>query len=58
MDQKSKSTTEKETWVEESIFNLGGHHKTSITDGDRTVTGRGNTSEESQKIASEKWKNK
>lgn len=55
MSKKSTSKTEKETWAEETIFNLGSHHKTTISDGNRKVEGRGRTSEESQKIASRKW---
>jgi hypothetical protein len=56
MSQKTKSTTEKETWVEESLFGLGSHHKTTISDGNQKVEGRGRTSEESQRIASDKYK--
>ncbi|MBN1861624.1 MAG: hypothetical protein JW840_09215 [Candidatus Thermoplasmatota archaeon] len=49
MKQNTKSRTEKETWVEESIFGLGSHYKTTISDGDQKVEGRGRTSEVSQK---------
>lgn len=54
MGKDTKSRTEKETWVEESLFGLGSHYKTTITDGNKTTEGRGRTSEESQKIASDK----
>ena len=50
---EKKSTTEKESFVEERAFG-GSHYKTSISDGEKAVEGRGMTSEESQKIASEK----
>ena len=47
------SKTEKETFLDERIF--GGHHyKTTISDNEKKVEGRGRTSEESQKVASDK----
>lgn len=55
MSKKTSSKTEKETWIEEAIFGLGSHHKTTISDGDKKVEGRGSTSEKSQKVASDKW---
>ena len=55
MDREKTSRTEHETWVEEAIFNTGGHEKTTISDGEHKVEGYGRTSEESQKNASEKW---
>ena len=58
MDSKNdtKSVTEEETWAHEHLLDLGSHYKTTISDGSyREVTGIGNTSEESQKVASEKW---
>lgn len=55
MGKKTKSRTEKETWLEESLFGLGSHYKTTISDGDRKVEGRAHDSEESQRIASDKW---
>ncbi len=51
---KSTSRTEKESFLEERIFG-DDHYKTSISDGGKKVEGRGNTSEESQKVASDKW---
>ena len=54
MGKDTKSRTEKESFLEERIF--GDHHyKTTISDGHKSVDGRGKTSEESQEIASEKW---
>ncbi len=55
MGKKSESKTEREVWVEEALFGLGGHYKTEISDDTKKTEGRGNTSEESQRIASEKW---
>ena len=52
---KTTSRTEKEIWVEEAIFNLGPHYKTTISDGKDRVEGRGNTAEKSQEVASDKW---
>ena len=37
---------------------LGGHYKTTISDGDRKVEGRGRTAEEAEKTAKEKWDKK
>jgi len=51
---KSTSRTEKESFLEERIFG-DDHYKTTISDGGKKVEGRGNTSEESQKVASDKW---
>jgi len=54
MGKDTKSRTEKDSFLEERIF--GDHHyKTSISDGRREATGRGRTSEESQKNAGEKY---
>jgi hypothetical protein len=55
MGREAKSRTEKESWIEERIFG-DSHYKTTISDGDKSVDGRGRTAEESQKIASEKRK--
>ena len=54
-NKDTKSKTEKESWIEERLFGLGHHYLTTISDDDRKVEGRGHTSEESQKVASEKW---
>lgn len=52
----SKEPTSK---TEEQINGLpflpGSPYKTTISDGDKRVEGYGNTSEESQKDASDKW---
>lgn len=58
MGKETKSRTEKESWIEERIFGLGEHHKTTISDGDKKVEGRGRTAEEAEKIAKEKWDKK
>jgi hypothetical protein len=55
MEGDKQSRTEKEEWVEESLFNLGHHYKTTISNGDKKIEGRGRTSEEAERIASEKW---
>ncbi|MFH1311368.1 MAG: hypothetical protein ABIH65_03100, partial [Nanoarchaeota archaeon] len=51
---KTTSRTEKESFFEERIFG-DDHYKTTISDGKNRREGRGNTSEESQKVASDKW---
>lgn len=57
MGKETKSRTEKDSFIEERIF--GDHHyKTTISDGEDRVEGRGRTSEESQKTASDKWDKK
>ena len=57
MNFKSKknlrSRTEKDSFLVERLFG-DSHYKTTISDGNRTWTGRGKKPEESQKIASEK----
>ena len=51
---KTTSTTEEDSFFEERLF--GNHHyKTTISDGERTVTGLGRTAEESERRASEEW---
>jgi len=55
MEREKQSRTEEEEWFEESLFNLGHHYKTTISKGDKKVEGRGHTSEEAERIASEKW---
>jgi len=57
MPKRTKSRTEKESFIEERIF--GDHHyKTTITDGKSKAEGRGRTSKESQKLASNRWDKK
>ena len=51
---EKKSTTEEETFVGEALIGSS-HYKTAISDGEKTVEGRGMTPEEAQEIASEKW---
>jgi len=49
-----ESRTDKTSFFEESL--IGSHHyKTTISDGTDRVVGHGNTPEDSQRIASEKW---
>jgi len=55
MNNKTTSKTERETSLVESIFDLGPHYKTTISDGDSKVEGRGSTSDKSQEVASKKW---
>lgn len=49
------SKTKKDSFTLERILGLGGHHKTTITDGKRKAEGLGRTAEKSQKVASKKW---
>lgn len=42
----------------ENILGIGGHYKTTISDGEDKVEGLGRTSEGSQQVASEKWDKK
>jgi len=55
MDREKTSKTEKESYVEERLFNLGDHYKTTIKNGEHKVEGRGRTPEEAEEVASEKW---
>ena len=57
MSKRTKSRTEKETFIEERIFS-GEHHKTTITDGKNKSVGRGNTAKEAEKRASDRWDEK
>lgn len=50
MGKDTKSRTGRDSFVEERL--TGGHHYKTTIDG---TTGRGRTSEESQKIASDKY---
>ena len=54
MPDKTTSRTERESFFEERIFG-DDHHKTTITAGKDKRFGRGNTSEEAEKRASDKW---
>jgi hypothetical protein len=49
------SRTEKESFIEERISGDPSHYKTTISDGEHKAEGRGRTSEEAEKIASDKW---
>ncbi len=55
MGRRPQIKTERETWIEERIFNLGCHYRTTISDGTKKAVARGNTPEESQRKAMEKW---
>jgi hypothetical protein len=55
MDREKTSKTEKESYLEERLFNLGDHYKTTISNGEHKVEGRGNTAEKAEEVASEKW---
>ena len=54
MPRKATSRTEKEAGIVERLTG-GHHHKTTISDGKDKREGRGNTSEEAEKRASDKW---
>jgi len=58
MGKETKSRTGKESWIEERIFGLGEHYKTTISDGNKKVEGRGRTAKEAEKIAKAKWDKK
>lgn len=56
MSKKTTSRTEKEFSILEAVLgDSSGHFKTTISDGDKKVEGRGSTPEESQKSASDKY---
>ena len=60
MGKNTTSRTGRESYLEESVASalVGGsdsHSKTTITDGNRTYEGRGRTSEESERNASDKY---
>jgi hypothetical protein len=55
MANKTISKTVKDSFVLENIFGIGGHRRTTISDGQNKVVGLGRTSESSQEIASKKW---
>lgn len=52
------SKTEKDSFTLENLLGIGGHYKTTISDGKDTVEGLGRTPGKSQKVASEKWDKK
>lgn len=54
MPRKTTSRTEKESFFPERLIGED-HHKTTITDGKDKRVGRGNTSEEADKRAADKW---
>ncbi len=54
MGDKPTSKTGKESWAEESLFGLE-HDKTVISKDGKTYTGLGNTPEEAEERASEKY---
>ncbi|MFI5165157.1 MAG: hypothetical protein ACHQQS_00895 [Thermoanaerobaculales bacterium] len=53
---ETKSKTEKESYLLERTLGLPDHYKTTITDGDKKVEGRGDTAKEAEARASEKAK--
>jgi len=50
----AKSTTQRETWIEERIIGEE-HYVTRIWNDEDSVEGRGRTAEEAEEIASQKW---
>jgi hypothetical protein len=59
--QKPTSKTERDSFFVEDLVGIGGHYKTTITDGNKKSVGLGRTSEESQRNAkhySDKKKNR
>ena len=57
MSKDTKSETGKESFFFERLVG-GSHYKTTITDGKDEVEGRGNTAEEAEKRASDRWDKK
>jgi hypothetical protein len=55
---KPKSRTERDSFLIEDIFGIGGHYKTTISDGKKRAVGLGRTSEQSQKTAKQYWDKK
>jgi hypothetical protein len=55
MANKTISKTEKESWFEERLFDLGHHYKTIISNGKDRVEGRGATAKKAEEIANLKW---
>jgi hypothetical protein len=55
VDKEKTSRTEKESWIEERLFGLGDHYKTTISDGDKKVEEVADTAEEAERRAHEKW---
>lgn len=55
---KPTSKTTRDSFLIEDIFGIGGHYKTTVSDGKRKAVGLGRTSRESQKRASQYWDKK
>lgn len=55
MSDKPKSRTEEDSFAEERLFGMH-HHKTTISDGEHTHYGRGNTPREAEREASKRWR--
>jgi hypothetical protein len=55
---KPTSKTERDSFLIEDIFGIGGHHKTTISDGKSKAVGLGRTSQQSQKNAKHYWDKK
>ena len=54
MGKPTSHTKEKRGFIDSLVGNKA-HHETTIRGGGRQVTGRGNTSQESQRNASKRW---
>lgn len=54
MGKPSSRTSQKSSFLDRLVGNKP-HHETRISGGGRSVTGRGNTSQESQRNASKRW---
>jgi len=57
MGDKPTSETKRVEWFWESLIDSY-HYETTISDNERSETAAGNTAEESNRLASEKWHNK
>jgi hypothetical protein len=55
MSDKPTSETHEETNVVEREITGGSHYRTTIRDGEKSVSRTGNTSEDAEKNASEAW---
>jgi hypothetical protein len=54
----TKSKTKRDSFTLENLLGIGGHYKTTISNGKNKAEGLGRTAEKSQKVASEKWNKK
>jgi|GEM_PF-2971486 len=58
MSKDKTSETKQDSFILEDLFGIGGHYKTTISDGDREAVGLGRTPQEAENIASEYWEKK